>query len=178
MTPGASGLSQHGLEQLIDREAIRSVLYRYCRAIDRRDAPLLESVYWDGAYEWHGGYRGPAAGFRELAMHGPWSFEVMRHSLGTINIDLDGDLAYSEAYFVASGVLRERRDGQRMLRVHEGGYIDTFERRGDEWRIIRRTVVKDFIDLRPLTEPDEPYPASEPGRGDLVYQRHDRSEPG
>jgi hypothetical protein len=171
MTQAESGLSQHLLEQLLDREAIRSVLYRYCRAIDRRDAPLLESVYWDGANEWHGGYRGSAAGFRELAMQGPGSFEVMRHSLGTINIDLDGDVAYSEAYFVASGVLRERRDGERMLRVHEGRYLDKFERRRGEWRITRRTVVKDFIDLRPLTEPDEPYPPSEPGRGDLVYHQ-------
>jgi hypothetical protein len=171
MTQAKSGPSQDLIEQLLDRDAIRSVLYRYCRAIDRRDAPLLESVYWDGAYEWHGAYRGSAAGFRELGVNGPGSFEVMRHSLGTINIDLAGDVAYSEAYFVASGVFRERKDGERMLRVHEGRYIDNFERRGREWRIMRRTVVKDFIDLRPLTEPDEPYPASEPGRGDLVYNR-------
>jgi hypothetical protein len=171
MTQAESGLSRELLEQLLDREAIRLVLYRYCRAIDRRDAPLLETVYWDGADECHGAYRGSAAGFRELAMHGPGSFEVMRHSLGTINIDLEGDFAYSEAYFVASGVLRKRTDGERMLRVHEGRYIDKFERRGGEWKIIRRTVVKDFIDLRPLTEPDERYPASEPGRGDLVYHR-------
>src|SRR5262249_18411221 len=117
-----------------------------------------------------------AAGFREVAVNGPGSFEVMRHSLGTINIDLAGDVAYSEAYFVASGVLRERTDGERMLRVHEGRYIDRFERRGREWRIMRRTVVKDFIDLRRLAEPDEPYPASEPGRGDLVYHRDERSQ--
>src|SRR5215467_9672834 len=129
MTQAESGLSRHLLEELLDREAIRLVLYRYCRAIDRRDGPLLDSVYWEDAYEWHGGYRGSAAGFRDLAMHGPGLFEVMRHSLGTINIDLEGDLAYSEAYFVATGVLRERRDGERMLRVYEGRYIDKFERR-------------------------------------------------
>jgi hypothetical protein len=142
-------LTPDSIQDLLDREAIRSVLYRYCRAMDRKDPELLESIYWDGAHESHGAYVGSAAGFRASAM-GPGRFESMRHSLGTINIDLDEDVAYTEAYFVATGVPRERRDGGRMLRVHEGRYIDKFERRDNEWRIIRRTVVKDFIDVRPL----------------------------
>src|SRR5262249_46053549 len=79
-------MQQRAIEDMLDREAIRSLLSRFCRAIDRRDAELLATVYWDDAYEWHGAYRGPAAGFREMATKGPGGFEVMRHSLGTINI--------------------------------------------------------------------------------------------
>jgi ketosteroid isomerase-like protein len=167
-----NNLSHDGLtvEELLDIEAIRAVLYRWCRAMDRHDAELLASAYWDDAAEWHGAFQGPAAEFCERALRGPSSFEVMRHSIGTVNVELEGDVARSEAYFVATGILRERRAGDRMLRVHEGRYIDRFERRHGEWRISRRTVVKDFIDLRPLNEPDEPYPASEQGDGDLVYR--------
>jgi hypothetical protein len=170
-TDGSGAASASPLDELLDREAIRCLLYRFCRAIDRRDAALLATVYWDDASEWHGAYRGPAAGFRELATRGPGGFEVMRHSLGTINIDLAGVRASSEAYFVASGVPRARDGDQRMLRVHEGRYLDELERRGGEWRIVHRIVVKDFIELRPLTEADEPaYAVARPDRDDLVYQ--------
>jgi hypothetical protein len=164
----SSTTDQEAIAELLDREAIRSVLYRYCRGMDRRDGPLLASVYWDDAYESHGDkHTGPIAGFLSRK---PSAFDLIRHSLGTINIDLDGDLAYSEAYFVASCVFRDP-DGQRMLRVHEGRYIDKLERRGNEWRILRRTVVKDFIDVRPLNEPGEEYPQSTYYPDDLVYQR-------
>jgi ketosteroid isomerase-like protein len=167
---GSATTSAGPLEELLDREAIRCLLYRFCRAIDRRDAELLATVYWDDASEWHGAYRGPAAGFRELATGGPGGFEVMRHTLGTINVDLAGDHASSEAYFVASGVPRAHHGEPRMLRVHEGRYLDELERRGGEWRIVHRTVVKDFIELRPLTEADEPeYAVARPDREDRVY---------
>ncbi len=155
------------------QESIRAVLYRCCRALDRADPELLATVYHPDATEVHGDYSGAAAGFRERALRNvERRFEVMRHSLGTIIIELVGDTAYSEAYFVASCVLRERSDGQKMLTELHGRYLDVFEVRDGEWRIASRVVVKDFRDVRAITDPVENYPLAQWGPADPSYLRN------
>lgn len=42
------------LDELLDREAIRDCLARYCRGVDRLDRALLLSTYWPGAEDDHG----------------------------------------------------------------------------------------------------------------------------
>jgi hypothetical protein len=159
------------IEELLDREAIRAVLARYCRAIDRLDAELLETVYHPGALEHHGAFRGDAETWRKRALKGiPENLERMRHLLGSTMIELDGDVAHAETYFTAGCVLRERSEGNRLLRVIDGRYVDRFERRNGDWRIVRRTVVKDYTNVRVLNDPEEPYPMSQWGRDDPVYQ--------
>lgn len=155
---------------IVAREQILSVLVRCCRALDRADAELLTTVYHPDAVEIHGDYTGSAEGFRARAIRNVQErFEVMRHSLGTVVIDIDGDHAHAESYFVASCVLRERSEGQRMLSELHGRYLDRFECRGAEWRIAKRVVVKDFRDVRPIADPVERYPLAQWGREDPSY---------
>jgi hypothetical protein len=161
------------IQDMLDREAIRTVLGRYCRGIDRMDNALLESLYHPDAVEQHGGFDGPAKDWREMAVaavlgpNGP--LERQQHLLGSINVDLDGDVALTEAYFSTGCV--EMKDGQRMLRTMNGRYLDRFERRNGEWRIARRTVVKDYTDVHVLHDLDQPYPLSQWGQDDLVYHQ-------
>lgn len=56
------------IAELLDREAIRDCLYRYCRAVDRADEAALRSSYWPDAHDSHGVYSGSAEGFIELAL--------------------------------------------------------------------------------------------------------------
>ena len=42
------------LDRMLARDAIRDVLARYARGIDRADAALLKSCYFDDAIEEHG----------------------------------------------------------------------------------------------------------------------------
>ena len=42
------------LDRMLARDAIREVLARYARAIDRADDALLKSCYFDDAIEEHG----------------------------------------------------------------------------------------------------------------------------
>jgi hypothetical protein len=166
------------LRELADKEAIRSVLFRYCRAIDRCDPELLATVYHPDATDDHGAYSGPAAGFIAWYLaNAPRTLKTMQHSLGTILIELCGDVAVSEAYFTAKNLRRATTRTPELMDMLIGRYVDRFERRAGEWRIARRIVVKDFRDVRPVADEAEAYRASRQDRDDPLYEMLAELEP-
>ena len=60
-------VSHEKIAELVDREAIRDCIYRYCRGVDRADEAALRSAYWPDAIDQHGSYSGPVEGFFEWA---------------------------------------------------------------------------------------------------------------
>ena len=147
-------VDQAKLQALLDKEDIREILYRYCRACDRADRALLESCYHPGAIEDHGAFFGEASDFAaNLVTNAARLYQRMGHMVSTINIALDGDVAHSEAYVCAGGPLVAPAAGDgTQVRVIYGRYIDRFERRHGEWRIAARTVVYDWIEERERAE--------------------------
>ncbi|MGJ7512566.1 nuclear transport factor 2 family protein [Variovorax sp. GT1P44] len=138
--------------ELMDREAIRECMFRYCRGIDRQDEASLRSAYWPDATDRHGPYEGGATGFID------WALEKLRtqgersvHNVANLSITLRGTQAAVETYFTA---LQRDRDAQGIARevFLAGRYLDRFEKRGEEWRIAQRTVVYDWV--RPLGTPE------------------------
>src|SRR6266542_5294397 len=90
------------IDTLIDREAIREVLYRYCRGADRHDEMILRSVYHSDATDNHGSFKGRAADFVSWIMErGGASFLAGQHLIGNVLINLDGDTADVESVFIA-----------------------------------------------------------------------------
>ncbi|MGB3072274.1 MAG: nuclear transport factor 2 family protein [Ottowia sp.] len=133
------------LGELMDREAIRECMFRYCRGIDRQDEEALRSAYWPDATDRHGPYQGSATGFidwavKKLAADGERSV----HSISNMSITLAGAQAAVETYFMA---LQRDRDPEGVSRevFLAGRYVDRFEKRGNEWRIAARTVVYDWL---------------------------------
>ena len=55
----------------------------------------------------------------------------------TVEIDPDGVHARGEIY----SIVWLRRADENVLDAFFGRYLDTYERRGDEWRILHRTCV-------------------------------------
>ena len=130
---------------LMDREAIRECMFRYCRGIDRQDEAALRSAYWPDATDRHGPYQGSATGFID------WALEKLRtqgersvHNIANLSITLRGTQAAVETYFMA---LQRDRDAQGTARevFLAGRYVDRFEKRAEEWRIAQRTVVYDWV---------------------------------
>jgi hypothetical protein len=121
---------------------IQQILYRYCRGVDRGDRDLLASVYHPGAIDSHGAFKGPGSEFADFLtelMDGiP---ETGQHHITNMLIDLDGDSARVESYFLAL----HPGDGGRTL--VGGRYLDRFEKRGGAWKIAERTVVIDAAGL-------------------------------
>lgn len=144
------------LQRLLDESDIRRVLATYCRGIDRCDGEFLSSAFHPDATVNYGLYVGDVAGFvdytvgQEGRLKREW--DATQHTIGTTLIDIEGDFARSEAYFRAVLVLKPRPDGIRLIRELIGRYSDQLERRGGEWRIADRIVVKDWNDLRILTD--------------------------
>jgi hypothetical protein len=139
-------MDQTKLVELVDREAIRDCLYRYCRGIDRSDEEALRSAYWPDAIDSHGAYSGPVEGFIQFALDVFKTEPRNVHQITNILIEFRSPRdARVESYFNAlqrgpgkNGVVR-----QFLL---AGRYCDAFQKRGDAWRIARRTVVYDWVE--------------------------------
>ena len=164
------------LEDLLARRDIYAVLTRYCRALDRCDAPLMQSVYWPDGIDNHGVFNGNAAEFagfivREIQN---W-FEVTMHAIMNIHMEIDGDTACTEAYLFAYHKVRAAKAREIFGSAYMAGlqgagfnpaglnpahhhfyfggrYLDRLERRGGEWRIAKRQVVMDWNDNKPSGE--------------------------
>jgi hypothetical protein len=119
---------------------IQQVLYRYCRAVDRGDVALLESVYHQGAIDNHGAFKGTGAEFAAMLVPAmDASPRVGQHHITNMLIELHGAVAEVESYFLA---LHPVADGSHIPVT--GRYLDRFEHREGRWAIAERTVVIDW----------------------------------
>ena len=89
------------LELAAEKIAISDVVYKYCRAIDRLDRELLESVFHEDSVHHHGSYEGPSAQFCDFAFDILSKLDQSQHLIGNILIEVDGDFAWSESYWTA-----------------------------------------------------------------------------
>ena len=136
------------LRELMDRESIRDCLYRYCRGIDRRDATALRSAYWPDGTDNHGPYKGSASGFVDWALKSLKHAERNIHQIHNILIEFKPDGASVETYFSA---FQRQPDANRNMQELDmkGRYVDWFEKREGDWRILHRTVVFDWVVTSP-----------------------------
>jgi len=140
---------QADVRALLDREAIRDCLYRYCRGIDRADEQALRSAYWPDATDQHGAYHGSAEGFIAQALPKLRAGGRRVHTISNILIELHGDIAAVESSFFALQTSAKAPTHETFLC---GRYVDRFEQRDREWRVAARTVVYDWLEERTRTE--------------------------
>ena len=138
------------LEQLSDIQCIRDCAHRYCRGVDRLDVELMKSAYWPEATDDHGVFVGNAMEFAEMCMvsHLRWrstSHCIFNHS---IELDPDGIHARGEAYNVTFLF----QDDADVLDTWYGRYLDVYEKRGDEWRILERVCVHEGTTTEPVSK--------------------------
>lgn len=135
------------LEAAADKIEIYDVLVRYCRGVDRLDEELIASVYHDDAYDNHGSFNGLGKDFAKgVVKRLAEAVDAGQHRIGNVYIELDGDVAWSEAGFLA---VHDHGDRQDTIL---GRYIDRFERRNGEWKIADRTVLMDITRSTHVTE--------------------------
>lgn len=161
---------------LVNREAIRDVIMRNSRAIDRVDEELLRTVYWPDGWDSHSIFEGS---FEDYV---PWVIDTLNgmiatsHNVCNISIDLEGDHAYTESYFIAHHKI-VGDGGEKRDMIAAGRYLDHMEKRKGEWRIKHRHAVFDWDIDQPSTSTWDASPSKEimergtRGRADLVYDR-------
>lgn len=146
---------QESLTQLIDRQAIKDVIYRYARGVDRMDSDLIRSCYHPDALDDHGtGVTMSVDQFIEWAIPFLRKYVSTMHLMANILVEFDGDLARVETYAVAYHRLRLGESGAQDLSVGVR-YVDRFARRDGEWRIANRVLVPAWrrLDDVPSSDP-------------------------
>jgi len=134
---------------LQDRADIHDCLMRYSRAVDRLDRELLLSVYHEDAIDDHGVFVGSPTQFADwvVAMHTALHLSH-QHCIFNTTIDLDGDVAHTESYYMFVGLNRT----ETPLAMSGGRYIDRFEKRNGRWAIALRVCVRDWAPLAEVPE--------------------------
>jgi hypothetical protein len=134
------------LRELADKQAIAEVLYTYCRGVDRCDRTILASAYWPDAYEEHADlFQGNLPDFLDYIEQTVAGMRTV-HNLSNILIRFESPtLARSECHglahhsIVLNGALTNVVGGVR--------YLDVLEEHGLEWRILRRRLVVDYLQM-------------------------------
>jgi hypothetical protein len=157
------------LQELISREEIREVLMRYCRGVDRGDEDIINSTFHPDAIDDHGTPAPPTKLAHLIATDG----QQRMHFTGNVLIELEGDTAFVESYFIAFSP--HDVSGVPHTRSRAGRYVDRFERRDDEWKIAYRRVIDDWARLDPIGKvPDNiGVHAGSRTREDAVYHMRD-----
>lgn len=127
-----------------DRQAITDCLYLYSRGVDRADAELLRQVFWPDATiigELFSGGPQEFIGFSVPASLKNW--DRMMHLITNSVIRIVGERAAVESYFYGYHVAHGngRSDVPAGDLVICGRYLDRFEKRNDEWRILEKTIL-------------------------------------
>jgi hypothetical protein len=129
------------LDELASIAEIQDLQARYCRGVDRMDPDILRSVYWEDAQDDHGVFRGDREEYIAWVMPVlQQRFVQIQHVLGQIYVELDGETAHSETYFVQHAL---RPDG--VAYASPGRYVDRLERRNGEWRVADRVALMTFF---------------------------------
>jgi hypothetical protein len=124
--------------QLADVEAIRAAAMRYAHGLDRLDAEWMRSAYWPEATDDHGVFVGNAFEFVDHCMGSHSRWRSTMHCIFNHQVQLDSATrARGEIYNVTYLFEREGPG----VDVWVGRYLDAYERRGHEWRIIHRVCV-------------------------------------
>jgi hypothetical protein len=132
------------LQEMLDYHDIRKLLNTYCHGCDRGDGAMMHSVYAEDSWDDHGRYKGKGKDFTETVMR---SFADGNtkcvHLLGQSMINVSGDRAGAETYFLATILNKDAQQGERITLL-AGRYVDVLERSSDGWKIKDRLVVRDW----------------------------------
>jgi hypothetical protein len=126
-------------QQLSDLEDIREAARRCSRGIDRLDEELFKSAYWPEATEDHGRLAGTVHEFAASYVRSHAKYTWTMHSISnhTVQLDAGTTTARGEIYLVSHAALNDGAE----IHAWYGRYLDRYEKRGVEWRIIERVCV-------------------------------------
>lgn len=142
------------LRELADKDAIRDLIHRYCRAVDRLDVSLGHSVWHEDGLADYGEdyYQGPGKGVIDKICADHTRMLSHSHQVTNVLIVVHDDQAGSESY--VNGTMRALR-GEEVLQIGVWArYCDRWEKRMGRWGLLHRTVVFDHEEIRPVTAMD------------------------
>jgi hypothetical protein len=158
------------LRELLAKQEIHERLMRYCRGVDRADAELITQAFWPDAMADHGHvfFTGDTIGDVLVQMAATHVNASSTHITGNELVEIEGDRAYTETYFL--DFIERERDGVLMTMSRSARYVDRWERRDREWRIVHRRVVDSWNRVDPVVE-------RWPTAAQFILAEHGRADP-
>ncbi len=135
---------------LADKQDCADLVFRLARAVDRCDAALMKELFHADATDDHGMFQGSARDFIAWVIPVLQAMDRTQHIIGQVLIEVDGDTARGESYFIAHHAIPRPDGGVFMLAA--GRYLDRFERRDGIWKIAHRHAVYDWNSTAPLSD--------------------------
>ncbi len=161
------------LEIMADKLECAELVARMAKGIDRCDADMVRACFHPDATDDHGLFKGTAEEFITWVMPLLATMERTQHVIGQSLIEVDGDRAAGESYFVAHHTIKTP-DGD-VLMIAAGRYLDSFERRDGDWKVSHRHAIYDWNSTQPCTDgwdrddPGNPSVYGVRGRDDASY---------
>jgi len=142
--------------QLMDKEEIKDILHRYTKASLLNDM-VLKRTCWhpDGTDEHAGFVSGPIDKVLPEFERMRKGIKLSQMCISNIVIKLDGDFADCECYVTDVHVFE--KEGDTYHWCVGGEYIDRFEKRNGEWRILHRKSTMNYSRIERV-DPNMPKP--------------------
>ncbi|MFT3931323.1 MAG: nuclear transport factor 2 family protein [Spongiibacteraceae bacterium] len=148
-------IDQKALEVLIAKEEIRELALLYSRGVDRKDGPLLRTLYTADATDTHGDtFDGGAKEYVDFLERSFPYMPYSGHHICNHLISVDGDTGDGEVYAIAYHIIPDGKGGwlEDLMSVR---YIDNYRKEADgRWRFAKRVVTYDMRNRRPIAAPD------------------------
>ncbi len=128
------------VDELAAKEAIREMLYKYTRGMDRIDPETAKSVYHPDADDLHWGwFLGNSQRFVDYILGELKAAKFVIHEITNPLIELDGDRAFVESRYTARlrFEVEDSPEGTWLESIAHGRYLDVFERPGRRSRLAR-----------------------------------------
>ena len=162
------------IHELIERTEILDCLHRYARGMDRHDRELARSAYHDDAIDVHGSIAFTVDDFLDWAFAYHTQQSHHQHYLMNPAIEVSGDTAHAETYYLFVGRYPDRDTPLTMV---GGRYVDRLDRRDGRWAIANRVCTAEWRTTPSSHLPDRGEPAVVPpiivsqDRDDVSYVR-------
>jgi hypothetical protein len=129
-----------------DELAVRQVVLRYCRGIDRMDRDLVRACYHPDATDSHGSFDGGVEEFLTWVWRLLGHYTMTMHYIANQLVEPVGEgRARCESY----GIAVHRTDGGEPRDNLTTGFrfVDDFALRDGEWRIARRVATTEWSSI-------------------------------
>ncbi|MCY4044897.1 MAG: nuclear transport factor 2 family protein [Cellvibrionales bacterium] len=124
---------------------IQELVYKYCRAVDRRDYASLAKLYHTDSIDEHGEmFTGSGADFVKWLPKILTEMKLTSHTVTNHLITIQGNIAEGEVYCHAYHITN---DNQEI--IIGGRYLDKYIYNGNFWQFTHRKIVMDWNQIRP-----------------------------
>lgn len=155
LAPAQAQTAPANLDQLLSKQAITELLYKYPRALDRLDRQLLLSIGHPEAKVEFGKTVFPNwTAYTDWMMKAHADMLGNNHRITNILIEVNGDTAVSESSGTATLLVKQETGENYEERYMHSRYLDKWSRRGGKWALDFRQTVMDYRVVKPVPAAD------------------------